>query len=146
MKTLNQLKTILKDWFNNHAMINSVYYEDDFDFNSERSIDYPVANIEFLSGNINDVEMLYNFKVVIADITKPDDTEMEDNIHSDALQIAEDFFTFLQNYEVGISFNKISTLNKFTDDTGDRTSGIVFTFTLSTIRPQNRCWTPVKPS
>ena len=143
MKTLNELKLILIDYFKAHALINSVFYEDDFDFNAERSIDYPVANIEYLNSNISNKSMNHNFKIVLADITEPENNEMEDNIHSDALQIAEDFFTYLQNYE-GFSFDKSSSINKFTDDTADRTAGIVFTIQLSVIRPQNRCNTPIR--
>jgi hypothetical protein len=141
--TLNNFKSLLKTWFQNHAQINSVYYCDDFDFNAERSIDYPTVNIEYLNSAINDKEMNHIFKIVIADITKPDDTEMEDNIISDSLQIAEDFFTYLQNAE-GFRFNKTSSLQKFVDDTADRAAGIVFTITLSVIRPQNWCNTPTK--
>lgn len=142
--TLNDLKILIKDFFNGHAQINSVYYCDDFDFNAERSIDYPVANIEYLNSNISNKTVNHNFKIVIADLTEPDNTDMEDTVHSDSLQIAEDFFTYLQNYEVGIFFNKTSTINKFTDDTGDRVSGIVFTVSLSLIRPMNRCNMPTK--
>lgn len=141
MLTLNKLKKILKDYFNNHAVINSVFYEDDFDFNSERNILYPVSNIQYLNSNITNKTINHNYKIVLGDICRPDDSEMEDNIHSDSLQVAEDFFTYLQNYE-GLIFNKSSTINKFVDDTGDRTSGIVFTITLSVIRTQNRCSTP----
>lgn len=43
MKTLNELKQIIKGYFESHAQINSVYHCDDFDFNAERSIQYPVA-------------------------------------------------------------------------------------------------------
>lgn len=143
MLTLNNLKYILKGWFENHAQINNVFYCDDFDFNAERNIQYPVANIEYVSSNISNKTINHVFKFVIGDLVKPDDTDMEDNVHSDALQIAEDFYTFLQNYE-GFSFNKTSTINKFTDDTSDRAAGIVFTITLSVIRPQNRCSTPTK--
>lgn len=141
--TLNNFKNILLSWFNNHAMINSVIYCDDWDFNAERNILYPVVNIEFLSSSITGKQQDYNFKIVIADITKPDDTTQEDNVHSDALQIAEDFFAYAANTE-GFFFNQTSRLNKFTDDNGDRTSGIVFTITLSSIRPINLCNTPTK--
>jgi hypothetical protein len=141
MKTLNEIKILLKAWFNNHALINSVYYCDDWDFNSERSINYPVVNLEYLNSNINNTTINHNYKVVIADVVEANNTEMEDNIHSDSLQVAEDFYTYLQNLE-GITFNRVSTINKFTDDTGDRASGIIFTITIAVIRPQNRCSAP----
>lgn len=130
-------------FFSGHAQTQSVYYMDDFDFNAERNIQYPVANIEYLNSTIANKQTNHSFKVVLADLCEPDNNEMEDAIHSDMLQVAEDFFTWLQNYE-GFSFNKASSINKFTDNTGDRASGIVFTIALSVIRPQNRCWTPTK--
>lgn len=57
------------------------------------------------------------------------------------LQIAEDFFTFLQNKE-GWTFEQSLNIQKFLDDTSDRTSGIVFRISLEVIRPQNKCSTP----
>ena len=143
MLTLNQIKKILKDYFNAHALINSVYYMDDFNFNAERSIDYPVANIEYVNSDINIGVMNHNYKIVIADLCELDNAEMEDNIHSDSLQIAEDFFTYLQNYE-GLIFKKTSSINHFTEDTGDLAAGIVFTVQLGTIRKQNWCDSPTK--
>lgn len=144
MLTLNQLKIILTDYFNNHQLINSVYYQDDFDFNAESSIDYPVCNIEYLNSNITNTVMNHNFKIVIGDITVPDNTTMEDMIHSDSLGVAEDFFTFLQNTYDGIIFDRVSSIQKFTDDMGDRVCGIVFTIKLGTIRKQSICDTPVR--
>ena len=143
MLTLNQLKAILKAFFLNHGQINSTFYCDDFDFNSERNITYPVANVQYLNSSIANNQTNHSYSIVLADLCKADDSDMEDEIHSDWLQIAEDLYTYLQNYE-GFSFNKTSTINKFTDDTGDRASGIVFTITLAVIRPQNRCSTPTQ--
>ena len=143
MLTLNQIKIILLAWFNNHAQINSTYYEDDFDFNAERNILYPVCNIEYLNSVLNDKVTSHIFKIVIGDITEPDNHDMEDEVFSDSLQVAEDFFTYLQNFE-GFMFNKNATLNKFVDDTGDRVTGVVFTISLGVIRPQNWCDTPTK--
>jgi hypothetical protein len=141
MLTLNQIKILLTDFFNSHNMINSVYYMDDFDFNAESSIDYPVVNIEYLNSAITDKVFNHNFKIVIGDITVPDNYEMEDMVHSDTLQIAEDFFTFLQNYNGNLIFDRASSIQKFVDDTGDRICGIVFTIRLGTIRAQNTCFT-----
>lgn len=146
MKTLNEIKIILKDWFNNHAMINSVYYEDAFDYEAESSIDYPSVNLEFLESNIDDRVINYQIQVTISDITKPDNNEMEDNIHSDSIQVAEDFITFLETQEDKYWFNGVTSFNKFTDDSGDRASGIVFIVTISTIRRLNKCATPTRPS
>jgi hypothetical protein len=142
--TLNQFKIILTDYFNNHQLIENVYYMDNFDFQAITASDYPICNIEYLNSSISRNVMFHNYKFVIGDITSPDNIDMEDNIHSDSLGVAEDFYTFLQNTYTGIIFDKTSTIQKFTDDAGDRISGIVFTCKLGTIRKQNICDTPVR--
>jgi len=53
------------------------------------------------------------------------------------LLIAEDFFSWAQDSE-GWNFQK------FLDDAGDRTSGIVFKVSLNVIRSQNTCQIPLK--
>lgn len=142
--TLNQIKRVLVDWFENHGQITSVYYCDDFDFNAERNIRYKTVNIEYLNSSISDNLTNHNYKFVIADYVIGDSNEQQDEIHSDCLQIAEDFFTFLQNYEDGFFFNKSSSITPFKNDTGDRTAGVVFNLAISTLRPQNWCNTPIK--
>jgi len=141
MLTLNQLKELLKGFFENHSMINSVYYLSNFDFSAERNISYPVVNINYLSTNMAKKTFNHNYKITIADVCESDNYDMEDDIHSDSLQVAEDFFTYLQNY-TGLTLKRASTITKFVDDKGDRTSGIVFTLTLEVIRPMNWCNTP----
>ena len=143
MLTLNELKILLKTFFENHGMINSTFYLSNFDFSAERNISYPVANVNYLSTNMTKKTFNHNYKITIADICEADNYEMEDNTHSDSLQVAEDFFTFLQNYQ-GLTLTRTSTLTKFVDDKGDRTSGIVFSLTLEVIRPMNICNQPLK--
>ena len=144
MKTLNQIKKILTDFMSSHQQINDVKYEDDFDFNVERNLSYPVCNIEYLNSNMSGKEMRHQFKVVLADVVSENIKQHEDEIYSDMLQVAEDFFTYLQ-YSEGFDFIRSTNINKFTDDTHDRTAGIVFTITLSTIRLQNSCLNPKIP-
>lgn len=143
MKTLNQVKKILKDYFEGHAQINTTIWGNDVEFNSERQINYPACNIEYLNSDVSGKLLNYNFNIVIADIAKlDDDGEMSDNIISDALQIAEDFLSYLE-YTEGFIFNGSSSLEPFIDDTGDRTTGISFTVSIGTIRNSNWCNKPV---
>lgn len=141
MLTLNQVKVLLKDYFESHAQLKSVFYQNDFDYNGERSIDYPSANIQYINSDVTGKLLNYNYNIVISDITQPENTEMEDNVISDALQIAEDFLSYLE-YTEGFIFNGSSSLEPFVDDTGDRTSGISFTVSIGTIRNQNWCNKP----
>ncbi len=143
MITLNQIKNILLDYFKSHAMIEEVCYENDFDFNSERRIKYRVVNIEYLNSSINNKLVSHNYKFVIADLAEFDNKEIKDNILSDCVQIAEDFYTFIYEHPQ-IIFNRISTINPFEDDTKDSATGVIFTVSLSAIRSQNICDTPIK--
>ena len=89
----------------------------DIEFNSERQIDYPACNIEYLNSDVNGKLLNYNFNIVISDIAKlDDDGEMSDNIISDTLQIAEGFSSYLE-YTEGFIFNGSSSLEPFIDDT-----------------------------
>lgn len=143
MLTLNQIKYILTGWFNNHAQINSTYYCDDFDFNAARTISYPVSNIEYMESNVKDKQTTHTYKIVLADLVDQNIAGHEDEIQSDMLQIAEDLFAWAQYYE-GFSFAKSVNIQKFMDDTDDRTSGIVFKIQLTVIRSQNTCQIPTK--
>ncbi|MCZ2338183.1 MAG: hypothetical protein LC127_08265 [Chitinophagales bacterium] len=142
MLTLNQVKKILVDYFVGHAQIKQVIYGNDVEFNADRQINYPACNIEYLNSDVSGKLLNYNYKIVLADISNPDDDEMSDNIISDALQIAEDFLSYLE-YTEGFIFNGSSNLEPFLDDTGDRTTGIVFTLAIGTIRNSNWCNKPV---
>lgn len=141
MLTLNQAKKLLVDYFVGHAQIKQVIYGNDVEFNADRQISYPVCNIEYLNSDVTGKLLNYNYNIVISDITQPENTEMEDNVISDALQIAEDFLSYLE-YTEGFIFNGSSSLEPFVDDTGDRTSGISFTVSIGTIRNQNWCNKP----
>lgn len=142
MLTLNQIRLKLIQFFQDHAQVNDVVYADDFEFNAERNLTYPVVNLEFLEASISNKFLNYSFKVVVGDVAG-DDAELQNEVISDSLLTAEDFFSFLQNEE-GWSFSKSSRLNPFKDDSGDRVSGVVFTVILSVIRSQNTCATPTK--
>lgn len=142
MLSLNQISQKLIDFFSSHAQVSQVLYEDDFEFNAQRELNYPVAVIEFLDASINDKQLNYNFKIVIGDKASSD-VLIQNEVISDAILIAEDLYAYLQDGE-GWVFKKSSSIQKFVEDTGDNISGIVFTTTISVIRSQNTCQTPQK--
>lgn len=143
MKTLNQIKHLLLEFFNSHGQVASVLYLDDFDFNSERNLTYPAVNIEYIDSTVRNKETLHSFKVVLADLVNQNIDGHEDEIFSDLLLIAEDFFTWAQE-SYDFDFQKSVNIQKFQDDTGDRTSGLVYRFQLKVIRSQNICSIPKK--
>src|SRR5690348_66580 len=126
MLTLNQLNKKLTQFFQNHKQINQVIFSSDFDFASNRSLSYPVVNIEYMDASIQGDKVNHNYKVVIADLIDTNVEGSEYEIISDASLIAEDFFTYLQTCIYDFDFNRSSNIQNFTDDNGDRTAGIVF--------------------
>jgi len=145
MLTLNQIKYKLIAFFENHAQIKDVKYEDDFDFSAERNLVYPICNIEYLSSTVSGKETSHSFKIVLGDLYDVNIKGQSDEIQSDMLLIAEDFFSWAQDFE-GFNFQKSVTIQKFVDDKSDRTSGIVFRVSLTVIRTQNTCQIPSKDS
>ena len=141
MKTLNQIKHDLINFFEGHAIINQVVYSNDFEFNAERELNYPVANIEYLESNMNGKLTTHSYSIILADLYDNSLKGHSDEIHSDMLLIAEDFFSWAQE-EDGFLFNKAANIQKFIDDADDRTAGIVLKFQLATMRSQNSCAIP----
>jgi len=125
--TLNQITKILIAWFKNHADINSTFYEDDFSFNAERNIIYPVTNIEYVESNISGKQDTHSSKLTLADLVDENLTGHADEIYSDMILIAQDFIAWASNADEW-EFPKTINIQKFIDDTDDRTAGVVFTF------------------
>lgn len=130
------------EFFEHHSQTNSTVYADDFNFNAEQFLIYPVANIEYLESNISGKNNTHSYKIVLGDLIDPNIKGHADEIQSDMMLIAEDFFSWAQDFE-GFDFQKSVNIQKFADDTDDRTAGLVFKCQLSTIRAQNTCATPV---
>jgi len=57
--------------------------------------------------------------------------------------IAQDFIAWAANADEW-EFPKSINIQKFIDDTDDRTAGVVFTFQLETIMPMTECASPTK--
>ncbi len=143
MLTLIQITNKLQNFFETHAQINTVKVESDFDFNAESALIYPVVNLAYIDSNIANKAMNHRIEVTIADLVNKEIEQHDLQIESDALLIAEDFFAWLQE-QMDFDFQKSTSIQPFADNAADRTSGVVFTITLQTIRPQNTCQIPEK--
>ncbi|MBN9295384.1 MAG: hypothetical protein J0I41_00165 [Filimonas sp.] len=142
MITLNQIKYKLIDFFKNHKQVNEVSYTDDFSFAANRELIYPVVNIEYLEANVQDKKINHSYNMIIGDLIDAANTQSEDEVISDAMQIAEDFFAWLWEQKEFV-FMKNTNIQKFSDDNGGRVSGITFRIALSILRNQNICNTPI---
>lgn len=138
MLTLNQLKYRFIHFFENHKQIKQVCYLDQYNFSAMRNLQYPVVNIEFNQSSIQDKFFVHSFNVFIGDKIQPDNINTEDEIVSDAMQIAEDFFTAFR-YDYDMDMKPASNIQAVSDNFGDRVSGIVFTVQVYLGRLYNSC-------
>lgn len=145
MSTLNQILTQIEDYFQTHALVNGVNITlDDDDFNALVDLSYPVVNIQYLDTDVNERLLIHNLKVTIGDLTNPNVELLDISIYSDCIQIAEDFFGWLET-QYGFDWNKNTNIQPFSDSNTDRVSGIVFTMAISTFRKINAdCAAPHK--
>lgn len=138
--TVIQMTDILMDWFSKHKQIQTVLNLDDYEFEAERDVTYPVANVEYISSGVSDKMNNRTFLIKLGDLAGSD-ARVQNEVISDMEQIADDFTSFCQDRE-GWVFRKNTTFDPFKDGGGDRVSGVTFSVVLGTVRPQNNCATP----
>lgn len=130
--TLNQVLVEIKDYFKNHPLINDVLLSTgDDDFNSQIGLTYPVVDIQYIDTDVLDKRFQHNIKIVIADLTNPNVDGIDFEIYSDTLQIAGDFFHWLEN-NYSFDWVKTTSIQPFNDGNVDRISGVVFNLGLFT--------------
>lgn len=144
--TLNAITEQLKDYFNNHRLINTVNVTiGDDDLNAINNIIYPLVNIQYINSTIENTKYIsHNFKIIIGDRTSPNVELIDMEIFSDTLQIADDFTGWLDTIYEFDWINNVS-VEPFSDSNVDRVSGVVFTITILSPRLVNSdCLTPYK--
>jgi len=145
MITINQYIKLIKDFCNVHEQIHTVTTENEFNFNAESNILYPVANIDFVTQNIKDDTTVHQFEIIIADIFDPNLPESELEIYNDCNLIADDIVTYFANqYEADYLINESVNLQKFTNGNVDRVAGVVMVISFSQFREANACIIPTK--
>ena len=141
--SLNELRLQLINFFETHAQVNKVLWMDEDDFIAQRENTYPIVNLEWLDTSLSGKFLEHRFRVLIGDLYNPNILGIEDEIYSDCVQIAGDFYSWAQeNFD--FIFSSTSNISKFTDDTGDRISGITFNVSLSVPNSWNECAIPKK--
>lgn len=142
MITLNQIKHTISSFFTSHKQVRHFFYGDANKYSGIVNKDFISVNCEYISSTLSGKALNHSFRISIADRIDPNHQEQEDEVISDAILIANDFFAFIDLQEE-ILFTKSSSLQPFSDDNRDRTAGIVFTLILQVQRKANNCITPI---
>lgn len=140
---LNDIKEKLIGFFEQHGQINTVRYEDDLDFAAESDITYPAAQIEYITSATQSKMITHSFTVTLADLSDDNIKGIEDEIHSDMIDVADDFAAWLWEQPEFV-FDRTMNINKFTAQDGDMTAGITFAIRLSVVGRNNPCTQPTK--
>jgi len=141
MLTLNQIKKILQDWFLNHKQVRHFFWGNVQDYIAISNKEYTSINAEFVSSNYSDKFLNHSFRIAIGDLVNPNYPDLETEVISDSMNIANDFISHFEQME-GFVFQKSGSIQPFTDSDGDRISGVVFVVVLQVPRRANDCQTP----
>jgi hypothetical protein len=130
--TLNQVIASIKQYFKNHPLIEDVMVSlGDDDLNAVTGLKYPLVDIQYLDTDVVDKRFQHNLKIIIGDLTNPNVTGIDFEIYSDCLQIAGDFFQWLED-NFDFDYIRNTNVQPFTDSNVDRVSGVVFNIGIYT--------------
>ncbi|WP_121811006.1 hypothetical protein [Mucilaginibacter kameinonensis] len=145
MISINQYIKLIADFFKSHNQINTVDVGNEFNFNAESNIVYPVAHFEYLTQNIQDKNVVHQFEVTLADLFDPNIPNAELAIWSDMNLIADDMITYFANqYDADYDINENVNIQKFSNGNVDRIAGCVFVVSFSQFREANSCIIPTE--
>lgn len=145
MITINQYIKLFTDFFEQHRQINTILTGDDFNFNADSEVVYPVSHIEYVTQSISDQFIQHQFEIIIGDLFDPNINNAEVEIYNDCNLIAADFIDYFANqYDEDYEINEQVSLNKFTDSNVDRVAGVVFVVTFQQFREANDCIIPIE--
>lgn len=126
-------KDFIVDFFNKHLQVNTVLVGDRKSLTKQRSIVYPLANVEYLDKVIRDSEDVYRFEIIIASLSNED---IELSVINDCNMIGDDMVTYFEDtdrFEDLEIFTNI-TMKPFSDSFGDRVAGITFVVSMTGFR------------
>ncbi|TWR26896.1 hypothetical protein FPZ42_07630 [Mucilaginibacter achroorhodeus] len=144
MITINQYIRTIESFFLQHHQINTVKCSDEFDFNADSKIVYPVAHCEYITQNINGNSIAHQFEIIIADLFDPKINDAALEIYNDCNLIATDFIDWFANQTDDFEINENITVQKFTDGNVDKVGGCVFVATFTQFREANKCIIPIE--
>jgi len=95
-KTFNNALKLLRDIGDSHMMIYTTSVGDIYELDLEKHTEFPLFHINPLTVDINESTMTMNFQLFICDIVT-EDTQTEEDVLSDTLQIITDILSLLRN-------------------------------------------------
>jgi len=95
-KTFNNALKLFRDIGTSHLMIHSTTVGDIYELDLEKFTEFPLMHVNPLNVQVDEATMTMNFQIFICDIVT-EDTESEEDVLSDVLQIVTDILSLLRN-------------------------------------------------
>lgn len=135
---------MIKVFFQSHQQINTVKTGNQFNFNADSNIVYPVSHIEYLGSNTTDSARVYSFFITIADIFDPNLEEHEEDIYSDTTDIANDVIDwFSSQIQTEYTLQENVRINKFNNGHTDKVCGVQINLVFTEFRTVDACIIPL---
>tara|TARA_R110001592_G_scaffold109432_2_gene305185 strand:- start:9130 stop:9573 length:444 start_codon:yes stop_codon:yes gene_type:complete len=142
-KTFNNALKLLRDIGDSHMMIYTTSVGDIYELDLEKHTEFPLFHINPLNVDINESTMTMNFQLFICDIVT-EDTQTEEDVLSDTLQIVTDILSLLRNetYE-GFFTEGNYTVEPFTERFDNSLSGWVVNVPIIVDNDYQSCDLPI---
>lgn len=96
IKTFNNALKLLRDIGDSHMMIHTTTVGDIHEIDLEKFTEFPLLHVNPVNVEVNEATMTMNFQIFLCDIVT-EDTESEEDVLSDSLQIITDILSLLRN-------------------------------------------------
>jgi len=138
--TLNQIVKSIKDYANNHAQIEYVFFGAIYDRLSKQDVKYPALFIDIESSRILAKQTELTFGLYFLDRQLQETEGLE--VMSDMMLIAQDIVAQLRNNVNIWDVSEIIPMNFLTESDPDYLAGAKITLSLTIPNINNRCVIP----
>lgn len=125
MKSKNQIRDVFQNFASNHLQINQFGYGQEFEQQAVEGVLYPLMWVVPTPYQINEVDNLWAFQVIIADRVRKDETN-EMDVESDTDLIMHDCISYLDKfcYQNDLELQRQFTINPFWEKWSDEVTGV----------------------
>lgn len=142
--TLNQIIAEIKKFAANHAMINDVGVGDLPEIGASKDQGYALLWVYYNTANMTGNAQVIPMRIILMDKIDQEKS-IEQEVHSDMLQVAQDFIAHFKNNPVFVTLDITGdpTMQFFTDRFTDLVAGVDLNVNFKDLKPYDRCIIPI---
>lgn len=142
--TINQIIAIFEQIAEDHAMINSFAYGQEYDIAAVTIENYPLLWVWVQPSKISNQSMKYVFRAIMMDLVNSEGTgQQQDEVQSNTITVLWDIcFLLRDKYDLQIDFDITAT--PFTEKANDRVTGWMVDIPIEIPQQFGICDVPLK--